>query len=771
MSVRAKNIGSFRALDYEIQQGITTLVFGENKDNESQKSNGSGKSFLIECVVIGITGAPLRKVKNDEVINDYADEAEINMEFSNPSSDERFFITRRLFRKDPTVIELESRVKLGTASPIVLSGVDEYNKFILEKLGISREELLNTFLLSKHKYENFLSASDKDKKEIINRFSNGVIVDKAIEQIEQDRQPVRKELENVKLEQANSEGRMSALEEQINTEIKNREYKERGKAERITSLKEAIAQKRKELRENQEKLPDLEERSRVLDDRYNQMVKLEDTIGSLPVIEGLNILTEIGEGFGYTLKDWKTEIDTRFKEMETCQHELQEASRKLPRVEAEIQNVQEELSNNQTAYTIMNSEVSQQKGDIQFKKQKLEKELDDLIQEGKRVKASKENLQQQVAQAKLQLMGAIVCPNCSHQFIAASPDTDVENLTNGVHENEEQVELMENELAKARTKVKEIESEIGASFQKSSYLEQQVREAQKSVTLVEDKLQTLSRSLKQLKESIEYLSDRLKKEQKKIDDTLSEAINDIFSQIDKDTKVVEQQIDSITCKIPEIEGAIKMFSELLEEVLKTPVDRTAESLKESLQEYRKKLSEIVAHKATIEKRMEEFNIQESRFVEFKTYLANTKIKALSEVMNGFLETIGSDLRVRFSECTVLKSGKVRDKISISLLRDGIEVGSFGKFSEGEKARINLASVLAMHKLINLNCDEGKGLDLLVLDEILEAVDENGLSSMFSALNSIGITSLVISHGNVAENYPHILLITKENGESTIYDKN
>ena len=214
-----------------------------------------------------------------------------------------------------------------------------------------------------------------------------------------------------------------------------------------------------------------------------------------------------------------------------------------------------------------------------------------------------------------------------------------------------------------------------------------------------------------------------------------------------------------------------MYQDMLDETEKSKIDGTIESLRRSLKDYEQQLSEILTRKIVVEKEVEELNVQESRFIEFKTYLANTKIRALSEVMNGFLETIGSDLRVQFSECTVLKSGKVRDKISISLLRDGIDVGSFGKFSEGEKARINLASILAMHKLINLNCDEGKGLGLLVLDEILEAVDENGLSSMFSALNSIGITSLVISHGNVAENYPHILLVTKENGESIINGNN
>lgn len=73
----------------------------------------------------------------------------------------------------------------------------------------------------------------------------------------------------------------------------------------------------------------------------------------------------------------------------------------------------------------------------------------------------------------------------------------------------------------------------------------------------------------------------------------------------------------------------------------------------------------------------------------------------------------------------------------------------------------------MQKLINSNAELDKGVDLLVMDEILEAVDESGLASMFFALNKIGITALVVSHGNIAESYPYKLIVTKENGESKI----
>ena len=101
------------------------------------------------------------------------------------------------------------------------------------------------------------------------------------------------------------------------------------------------------------------------------------------------------------------------------------------------------------------------------------------------------------------------------------------------------------------------------------------------------------------------------------------------------------------------------------------------------------------------------------------------------------------------------------------MRDGMDCGSIFKFSKGERARVNLANILAMHKLTNVSCDDGKGLDLLILDEVLDGTDEGGLNSIMNALSSLGVTSLVVSHGKISENYPNKLLINKQNGISYI----
>lgn len=237
-------------------------------------------------------------------------------------------------------------------------------------------------------------------------------------------------------------------------------------------------------------------------------------------------------------------------------------------------------------------------------------------------------------------------------------------------------------------------------------------------------------------------------------------MDDAFTSKEREIKQLEGNIEAT-------KGSIETLQSTIKEIKESSDTEVIESLKVSLKEFTKKSTNAISEKRKIEIKLNALKEQEQRFVEFKTYLANTKIEALSKITNEFLENIGSDIRVKFSGYTILKSGKLRDKISISIIRDGVDCGSFGKFSEGEKARVNLANILAMHKLINVNCENGKGLDLLVLDEILEAVDEDGLANMFSALNNIGTTAIVVSHGNVAENYPYKLIINKQNGESYI----
>ncbi|MCO7113815.1 AAA family ATPase [Bacteroides uniformis] len=186
-TIEAENLCAFRSLSYTLRQGVTTLIFGDNRDNDSQQSNGAGKSALLECIAVGITGSPLRKIRSEEIINDAAEECRVALHFINDSAAEELLVNRRIPRKGASSVSctLYRGGRQVMTDEAVQPSVDAYNRYILDKLGVTRDELLNNFILSKYRYEDFLSSSDKEKKEVINRFSNGILVDEAIAQVEE----------------------------------------------------------------------------------------------------------------------------------------------------------------------------------------------------------------------------------------------------------------------------------------------------------------------------------------------------------------------------------------------------------------------------------------------------------------------------------------------------------------------------------------------------------------------------------------------------------
>lgn len=221
IKVSASNLCAFKQLDYTLLQQHTTLIYGNNMDNDSQGSNGSGKSAMLEAIAIGITGEPLRKIKMEEIINDSENEATISLLLYNDSTGIYMSVYRDLSRKAPQTIKVTfcKNIEGEDAENVEQATVADYNKFILDVLGLTKNDVLSNFILSKHKYTSFLSSSDREKKEIINRFSNGILVDDSIAALQEDIVPIQQELQTAETQVAVINGRIETLQEQINTAI------------------------------------------------------------------------------------------------------------------------------------------------------------------------------------------------------------------------------------------------------------------------------------------------------------------------------------------------------------------------------------------------------------------------------------------------------------------------------------------------------------------------------------------------------------------------
>ncbi len=767
-SIEAENLCAFRSLAYTLQQGVTTLIFGNNKDNDSQQSNGAGKSALLECIAVGLTGSPLRKIRTEEIINDAAEQCRIILHLANDASNEELIIARSIPRKGASTVacELYRGGELVTTDEAVQHSVDAYNKYILEKLGITREELLNNFILSKYRYEDFLSSSDKEKKEIINRFSNGILVDEAIARVEEDIEPLSSEQQKIDLELAGIDGRIEMLQEQIANEVAAGEERGRSRETRITELEEAIASKREYIRTHKETLTGIDATIAEVDKADKELQALESSDTSLEeCLKAIDAVMTLLPNARRT--DWNHTLKLKKEDLLLAHSSLENLDASVNHAEAVLKEKYDAFEKFKVQYTDFVTQYGDKCEEYSSRLQEIDKTLRSLASRLEELRRKRRVISAGIDELSNKLAGSITCPKCGHEFLVAQPNFDIEAGTKELRLRQQQlseingnIEAEQNSSEEAEMQQSKLNSERRTLDNDRSRWEQELSDHERAVCSATSEVERAEHNRKRTKAEVAAMQDEIDSIRRKVFDELFGFIDERNATLSRERRKIVEDIRSAECAIETLQETIREVNEMATEDLTL-------SLRKTLEQEKQRSMETAKRKFEIDDKVRALEVQRERFVQFKTYLANTKIEALSRITNEFLIGIGSDIRIRFDGYTVLKSGKVREKISISLLRDGVDCGSFGKFSAGEAARVNLATILAMQKLVNANCDDEKGLDLLVLDEILEAVDEAGLSSMFDALNALGGTVLVVSHGNVAEGYPHKLVITKENGESRI----
>ena len=767
-SIEAENLCAFRSLAYTLQQGVTTLIFGNNKDNDSQQSNGAGKSALLECIAVGLTGSPLRKIRTEEIINDAAEQCRIILHLANDASNEELIIARSIPRKGASTVacKLYRGGELVTTDEAVQHSVDAYNKYILEKLGITREELLNNFILSKYRYEDFLSSSDKEKKEIINRFSNGILVDEAIARVEEDIEPLSSEQQKIDLELAGIDGRIEMLQEQIAKEVAAGEERGRNRETRIAELEEAIASKREYIRTHKETLSTIDATIAEVDTADKELQALESSDTSLEeCLKAINAVMKLLPDARRT--DWNHTLKLKKEDLLLAQSSLENLDASVNHAEAVLKEKYDAFEKFKVQYTDFVTQYGDKCEEYSTRLQEIDKTLRSLASRLEELRRKRRVISAGIDELSNKLAGSITCPKCGHEFLVAQPNFDIEAGTKELRLRQQQlseingnIEAEQNSSEEAEMQQSKLNSERRTLDSDRSRWEQELSDHERAVCSATSEVERAEHNRRRTKAEVAAMQDE-------IDSIRRKAFDEFFGNIDERNATLSRERRKIVEDIRSAECAIETLQETIREVNEMAAEDLTLSLRKTLEQEKQRSMETAKRKFEVDDKVRALEVQRERFVQFKTYLANTKIEALSRITNEFLIGIGSDIRIRFDGYTVLKSGKVREKISISLLRDGVDCGSFGKFSAGEAARVNLATILAMQKLVNANCDDEKGVDLLVLDEILEAVDEAGLSSMFDALNALGGTVLVVSHGNVAEGYPHKLVITKENGESRI----
>ena len=709
----------------------------------------------------------MRDAKMDEIINDAEDSASIEVMLYNDELHRTLEVKRNIFRKKPQEVIVNMYVGEAEQQPVTMPSVTEYNKYILDQLGLSRDDIYANFILTEGKYSSFLSAPDRMKKEIINRFSNGIMVDESIAALEEDMIPVEDDLKKFETNVATCTGRVEALQEQINTAINEANERSQKKAERIEGWKQQISNLRASIREQQAKINaanDMLDKQEIVDKKREA---LEDSKKDIVACsnELLPMLKEVGLGID---TDYVSVVEQSKEKLARLNNDMATLTKEMKAIDKKLQTSKAFQDKLQSKYKTFESTFDTKYQKVTDKINKLLDDVRNLESTNQGLKTQRINLDKDIAELQKQLAGVIVCPNCKHEFTLAG-NIDITETRQKMQDRQGEVNDILQTIDKNNDNIIKLTDEGREIRKKQTELNDSKSDWSMKLTDASTSVNAIQREMNEASSRLEVLRHEVDAVTASISNARNSFFDDVFDVIDQAYKTQDNIINQAELAIKNAQGAIQSYEESINEINNSSETDVIKTLKDSKAKYEKELDKAIDNKQKVEKKLNDYKLQEATFVEFKTHLANTKIDALSHITNEFLEAIDSNIRIAFSGYTVLKSGKVRDKISISLIRDGVDCGSFGKFSKGERARVNLANILALHKLTNLNCESGKGLNLLVLDEILDGTDERGLTNIFEALNQLQITALVVTHTNIAENYPYKVVVTKHNGVSRIDD--
>lgn len=197
------------------------------------------------------------------------------------------------------------------------------------------------------------------------------------------------------------------------------------------------------------------------------------------------------------------------------------------------------------------------------------------------------------------------------------------------------------------------------------------------------------------------------------------------------------------------------------------------SSKEKLKACTRRVRELKKERSSVSKALAHYQFWVKGFSNqgLPSFLLDSVMPYITERTNYYLEILtDGDITMSFSSQLELKSSKeLRDKIGITWEIEGV---SDYAPSGGQLKKMEIATDLALMDLVAVK--EGNHPDILLLDEVLDGLDEEGRNRVSKLLHELRKTKssiFVISHDDsICESFEKSLLVTKNNGVSCLEKK-
>lgn len=260
--INFSNLFSHKNSYYEFKNGKCVVIFGKNITDKNLESNGAGKTTLFEAICIALTNESLRGLRKDDFINRESEDCKIVLQLENNSLKMSLRIERHFFRNKSTKIELYENDKINSQ----ITSVAEANKRVFELIGISRDDLLRYFIISQDNHYTFFTASDGDKKEIMNRITSANMINPVLEELSLRLKEKEAEYKIVSDELNELSTRKEILEEQAE------ELGKQDNKEEINELKEKISEAESQVEESERLLRKYQESIKTRESQMKEII-------------------------------------------------------------------------------------------------------------------------------------------------------------------------------------------------------------------------------------------------------------------------------------------------------------------------------------------------------------------------------------------------------------------------------------------------------------------------------------------------------------------
>lgn len=172
--VEAENFLSFERLTMDLENQGLILINGRNRTNDSFDGNGSGKSSLMNSIMWGMFGKTPNSLSADDVVNNKVGKntvVTLHVEVDEvPYRIERY----RKHTKNKNTVKVFREDKEITGK-----SVKDTDNLIVELFGVDYTTFTNTIFFGQGNVVTFANATDKERKEILERVTGIEVYRKA----------------------------------------------------------------------------------------------------------------------------------------------------------------------------------------------------------------------------------------------------------------------------------------------------------------------------------------------------------------------------------------------------------------------------------------------------------------------------------------------------------------------------------------------------------------------------------------------------------------